>query len=171
MLCLTARRGRSKRGCCDTMLIKQLLGEAEGVSSNWLLGRFPVKTVSLKSKCHQSSAAEQPLRNLQVGTYALVHYSCHPAGAWVYLWRWWCSQRASAVLFGHERWLRGLGSDKSFICSVGRCRVSTHHSFPKIMQPRPLLCKQKQQPPLRPPCSLYLICKALEKTGGFRRRI
>lgn len=49
------------------MLIKQLLGEAEGVSSNWLLCRFPVKTVVLKSKCHQSSAAEQPLRTLRVG--------------------------------------------------------------------------------------------------------
>lgn len=67
VLSLTARRVCSKRGCCDTMLIKQLLEEAEGVSSNWLLCRFPVKTVSPKSKCHQSSAAEQPLRNLQVG--------------------------------------------------------------------------------------------------------
>lgn len=89
------------------MLIKQLLGEAEGVSSNWLLCRFPVKTVSLKSKCHQSSAAEQPSPKPPSGTCALVHYSCHPAGAWVYLWRWWCSQRASAALFGQERWLPG----------------------------------------------------------------
>lgn len=56
------------KGCCrDTLLIKQLLGEAEGVSSNWLLCRFPAKTVSLKSKCHQSSAGKQPLRNLRVG--------------------------------------------------------------------------------------------------------
>lgn len=46
------------------------------------------------------------------GTYAPVHYSCHPAGAWVYLWRWCCSQRASAVLFGHERRLWGLSSGK-----------------------------------------------------------
>lgn len=63
----TAGCARSSPGCCDTMLIKQLGGEVEGVSSNWLLCRFPVQTVSLKPKCHQSSAAEQPLRNLQVG--------------------------------------------------------------------------------------------------------
>lgn len=44
-----------------------ITGGSREVSPNWLLCSLPVQTVSLKSKCHPSSAAEQPLRNLRVG--------------------------------------------------------------------------------------------------------
>lgn len=122
-----SRRARSGGCCRDTLLIKQLLGEAEGVSSNWLLCRFPAKTASLKSKCHQSSAGEQPLRNLRVGRMRWFITAVIPLVLGFICGGGVVRREPLLVLF----WTGTLGSGGSFIFPEGRGCVSTHHGVPK----------------------------------------